>query len=76
MSDIDAGLARGKAEYVMRIGMLLENGDLNKAEAAQQLGLSQEEMDEMLQGRLGDLTMTKIQEYLDLLKGETHNETV
>ncbi|MGE8147280.1 hypothetical protein ACQKP7_19105 [Pseudomonas frederiksbergensis] len=76
MSDIDAGLARGKAEYVMRIGMLLENGDLNKAEAAQQLGLSQEEMDEMLQGRLGDLTMTKIQEYLDLLKGDTRSASV
>ncbi|RON53052.1 XRE family transcriptional regulator [Pseudomonas frederiksbergensis] len=76
MSDIDAGLARGKAEYVMRIGMLLENGDLGKAEAAQKLGLSQEELDEMLQGRLGDLTMTKIQEYLDLLKDGTHSALV
>jgi predicted XRE-type DNA-binding protein len=76
MSDIDVGLARGKAEYVMRIGMLLENGDLGKAEAAQKLGLSQEELDEMLQGRLGDLTMTKIQEYLDLLKDGTQSALV
>ncbi|MGF6112562.1 XRE family transcriptional regulator [Pseudomonas sp. ADAK2] len=71
MSDIDAGVARGKAEYVMRIGMLLDNGDLSKTEAAQKLGLSEEELDEMLQGRLDDLTVTKILDHLDLLKGET-----
>ncbi|RON41201.1 XRE family transcriptional regulator [Pseudomonas frederiksbergensis] len=71
MSDIDAGAARGKAEYVMRIGMLLESGDLSKTKAAQKLGLSQQELDEMLQGRMGDLTVTKILEYLDLLKGKT-----
>lgn len=73
MSDIDAGAARGKAEYVMRIGMLLEKGDLSKAEAAQKLGLSRQELDEMLQGRLGVSTVAKILEYLDLLKGKTHS---
>ncbi|RON32086.1 hypothetical protein BK664_28600 [Pseudomonas brassicacearum] len=61
---------RGKSEYVMKIGLLLETGRLSKTEAAQKLGLSQEELNEMLRGKFRDLTVTKISEYLDLLQDE------
>ncbi|WP_123368716.1 XRE family transcriptional regulator [Pseudomonas brassicacearum] len=66
----DAGEMRGKSEYVMKIGLLLETGRLSKTEAAQKLGLSQEELNEMLRGKFRDLTVTKISEYLDLLQDE------
>ena len=57
---------RATAEHVMKIGMLLQTGHLGKAEAAQRLGLSEEELNEILQGRLHDLTVAKISEYLNL----------
>ena len=67
MIDIDGSERRAKSEYVMKIGLLLETGRLDKTEAAQKLGLSEEELDEMLRGNFRDLTVTKISEYLDLL---------
>jgi predicted XRE-type DNA-binding protein len=66
----DAGEMRAKSEYVMKIGIFLETGRLSKTEAAQKLGLSQEELNEMLRGKFRDLTVTKISEYLDLLQDE------
>lgn len=57
---------RAKAEHVMKIGMLLQTGHLSQAEAARRLGLSEEELNEILQGRLHDLTVAKISEYLNL----------
>lgn len=66
----DAGEMRAKAEYVMKIGMLLETGQLDKTEAAQRLGLSQEELSEILRGKFRDLTVAKISEYLNLLQDE------
>ncbi|PQP00077.1 hypothetical protein C5612_24340 [Pseudomonas frederiksbergensis] len=66
----DAGEMRAKAEYVMKIGMLLESGRMSKPEAAQKLGLSGEELSEILHGKFRDLTVAKISEYLDLLVGE------
>jgi predicted XRE-type DNA-binding protein len=66
----DAGAMRAKAEYVMKIGMLLETGHLSQAEVAQQLGLSQEELSEMLCGQFRDLTPAKVSQYLNRLKGE------
>ncbi|MHC8363428.1 XRE family transcriptional regulator [Pseudomonas sp. LS2P72] len=51
----DAGEMRAKSEYVMKIGILLETGRLSKTEAAQKLGLSQEELNEMLRGKFRDL---------------------
>ncbi|MGW8462550.1 XRE family transcriptional regulator [Pseudomonas sp. CLCA07] len=63
----DAGELRAKSEYVMKIGILLETGRLNRAEAAQKLGLSVEELNEMLRGKFRDLTVAKISEYLSLL---------
>lgn len=66
----DAGEMRAKSEYVMKIGLLLETGQLSKTEAAQKLGLSQEELNEMLRGKFRDLTVTKISEYLNLLQDQ------
>ncbi|KAA0974978.1 XRE family transcriptional regulator [Pseudomonas sp. ANT_H12B] len=56
----DAGAMRAKAEYLMKIGMLLDTGQLGKAEAAQKLGLSSAELDEILGGQFHDLTVAKI----------------
>ncbi|KQV19039.1 hypothetical protein ASC74_22150 [Pseudomonas sp. Root329] len=61
---------RAKSEYVMKIGIFLETGRLSKTEAAQKLGLSQKELNEMLRGKFRDLTVAKISEYLDLLQDE------
>ncbi|RON24083.1 hypothetical protein BK663_20825 [Pseudomonas lini] len=61
---------RAKAEHVMKIGMLLETGRLSQTEAAQRLGLSQEELDEILSGKFRDLTVAKISEYPNLLLDE------
>ncbi|KJZ63050.1 hypothetical protein VD17_25330 [Pseudomonas fluorescens] len=61
---------RAKSEYVMKIGIFLETGRLSKTEAAQKLGLSQEELNEMLRGKFRDLTVAKISEYLNLLLDE------
>ncbi|WP_082555799.1 XRE family transcriptional regulator [Pseudomonas sp. Root329] len=66
----DAGEMRAKSEYVMKIGIFLETGRLSKTEAAQKLGLSQKELNEMLRGKFRDLTVAKISEYLDLLQDE------
>lgn len=66
----DAGQRRAKSEYVMKIGIHLETGRLSKTEAAQKLGLSQEELNEMLRGEFRDLTVAKISEYLNLLQDE------
>jgi predicted XRE-type DNA-binding protein len=63
----DAGEMRAKSEYVMKIGILLETGRLNRIEAAQKLGLSEEELNDMLRGKFRDLTVAKISEYLNLL---------
>lgn len=57
---------RAKAEHVMKIGMLLETGRLSKTAAAQKLGLSEEELNEILCGKFHDLTVAKISEYLNL----------
>ena len=62
----EAGEMRAKAEHVMKIGLLLQNGRLSKTEAAQRLGLSQEELDELLSGKFRDLTVAKISEYPNL----------
>lgn len=59
-----AGGMRAKAQYVMRIGLLHKTGHLSNAEAAQKLGLSQEEMTEMLRGQRPDRTVAKISQYL------------
>ncbi|WPN59397.1 MULTISPECIES: XRE family transcriptional regulator [unclassified Pseudomonas] len=61
---------RAKAEYVMKIGMLLETGRLSQAEAAHRLGLSEEELNEILRGECCDLTVAKISEYTNLLLDE------
>ncbi|MHC8370818.1 XRE family transcriptional regulator [Pseudomonas sp. MDT1-85] len=66
LGDPDAGEKRAKAEYVMKIGLLLKTGRLSKTEAAQRLGLSQEELDEILSGKFRDLTVAKISENLNL----------
>ncbi|RON23330.1 hypothetical protein BK660_07790 [Pseudomonas brassicacearum] len=58
---------RAKSEYVMKIGILLETGRLNRTEAAQKLGLSEEELNDMLRGKFRDLTVAKISEYLNPL---------
>jgi predicted XRE-type DNA-binding protein len=63
----DAGEMRAKSEYVMKIGILLETGRLDKTEAAQKLGLSDKELNEMLRGKFRDVTVAKISEYLNLL---------
>lgn len=65
--DPDAREMRAKSEYVMKIGILLETGRLDKREAAQKLGLSEEELNDMLRGKFRDLTVAKISEYLNLL---------
>jgi predicted XRE-type DNA-binding protein len=67
----DADEMRAKAEYVMKIGMLLETGHLSQAEVAQKLRLSQEELSEMLHGQFRDLTVAKISEYLNRLNDES-----
>ncbi|WP_237884113.1 XRE family transcriptional regulator [Pseudomonas sp. PGPR40] len=66
----EAGERRAKAEHVMKIGLLLHTGRLSKTEAAQRLGLSREELDEILSGKFRDLTVAKISEYLNLLVDE------
>lgn len=70
LGDPDAGKMRAKAEHVMKIGLLLKTGRLSKTEAAQRLGLSQEELDEILSGKFRDLTVAKISEYPNLLVDE------
>ncbi|MCO8314080.1 XRE family transcriptional regulator [Pseudomonas mandelii] len=67
LGDPDAGKMRAKAEHVMKIGLLLKTGRLSKTEAAQRLGLSQEELDEILSGKFRDLTVAKISKYPNLL---------
>ncbi|MHC8396371.1 XRE family transcriptional regulator [Pseudomonas sp. LB3P93] len=59
-SGADAREMRAKAEYLMKIGMLLDTGQLGKAEAAQRLGLTAGELDEILDGNVCDLTVAKI----------------
>jgi predicted XRE-type DNA-binding protein len=66
----EAGEMRAKAGHVMKIGLLLDTGRLSKTEAAQRLGLSQEELDEILSGKFRDLTVAKISEYTNLLLDE------
>ncbi|MDI3271340.1 helix-turn-helix domain-containing protein [Pseudomonas sp. MDT1-16] len=58
--DADAGEMRAKVEYLMKIGMLLDTGQLGKAAAAQRLGLSAGELDEILGGNARGLTVAKI----------------
>ncbi|UVM53216.1 hypothetical protein LOY38_07540 [Pseudomonas sp. B21-015] len=50
--------------------MLLETGRLSQAEAAHRLGLSEEELNEILRGECCDLTVAKISEYTNLLLDE------
>ncbi|MDN3224555.1 XRE family transcriptional regulator [Pseudomonas nunensis] len=71
LGDPDAGEMRAKAEYVMKIGMFLETGRLSQDEVAQKLGLSQEELNEMLRGKFRNLTVANISEYLNRLKDES-----
>ncbi|ATE80610.1 XRE family transcriptional regulator [Pseudomonas frederiksbergensis] len=61
---------RAKAEHVMKIGMLLETGRLSQADAALRLGLSEEELNEILRGEFCDLTVAKISEYTKPLLDE------
>jgi predicted XRE-type DNA-binding protein len=58
--DADVGEMRAKAESLMKVGMLLDTGQLGKAEAALRLGLSSLELDEILDGNVRDLTVAKI----------------
>ncbi|QZP35888.1 hypothetical protein K5K95_01445 [Pseudomonas sp. DR48] len=51
---------RAKAECLMKVGMLLDTGQLDKAEAAKRLGLLSSELDEILDGHVSDLTVAKI----------------
>ena len=51
---------RAKAEYLMKIGMLLDTGLLGNAEAARELGLTSAELDEILGGKIRALTVAKI----------------
>ncbi|MBK5415853.1 XRE family transcriptional regulator [Pseudomonas sp. TH31] len=67
----DTAEMRAKAEYVMKIGMLLETGHLSQDEVAHKLGLSQEELSEMLRGQFRDLTVAKISEYLNRLNDKS-----
>jgi predicted XRE-type DNA-binding protein len=54
------GEMRAKAECLMKVGMLLDTGQLDKAEAAKRLGLLSSELDEILDGHVSDLTVAKI----------------
>jgi len=67
----DASDMRAKSGYVMKIGLLLESGQLSESDAAQKLGLSGEELKEILRGKFRDLNVAKISEHLDQLKN-TH----
>ncbi|MGE8187749.1 hypothetical protein [Pseudomonas sp. NPDC086278] len=58
MNGIDG--MRARAGYLMKIGMLLDTGQLGKSEAAYKLGLSPGELDEILEGNFRDLTIAKI----------------
>ncbi|MCS3837336.1 putative XRE-type DNA-binding protein [Pseudomonas sp. JAI111] len=58
--DADVGEMRAKAECLMKVGMLLDTGQLDKAEAAKRLGLLSSELDEILDGHVSDLTVAKI----------------
>ncbi|SDP42585.1 hypothetical protein SAMN04489798_5730 [Pseudomonas arsenicoxydans] len=58
--DANVGEMRAKAETLMKVGMLLDTGQLGKAEAALRLGLSSLELDEILDGNVRDLTLAKI----------------
>jgi predicted XRE-type DNA-binding protein len=60
LGNADVGQMRAKAEYLMKIGMLLDTGQLGKTEAARRLGLSAGELDEILDGNARDLTIAKI----------------
>ncbi|KJZ43477.1 hypothetical protein VC35_20735 [Pseudomonas fluorescens] len=59
---------RAKSECVMKIGLLLESGRLSKTDAAQKLGLSAEELNEILRGKFRDLSVEKISGFLEQLK--------
>ncbi len=60
LGDADGGEMRAKAECLMKVGMLLDTGQLDKAEAAKRLGLLSSELDEILDGHVSDLTVAKI----------------
>lgn len=64
----DAGDMRTKSECVMKIGILLESGQLSKTGAAQKLGMSIEELNEILRGKFRDLSVAKISGFLEQLK--------
>jgi predicted XRE-type DNA-binding protein len=64
----DADDMRAKSECVMKIGLLLESTRLSKADAAQKLGLSAEELNEILRGKFRDLSVAKISGFLEQLK--------
>jgi predicted XRE-type DNA-binding protein len=70
MDDRDASTLRANAEFVMKIGMLLETGRLDSTEAAEKLGLTREELDEMLRGESSDWTVAKISEHLNQPRDE------
>ncbi|MFM9485166.1 XRE family transcriptional regulator [Pseudomonas monachiensis] len=64
----DAGDMRAKSDCVMKIGLLLESGRLSKTDAAQKLGLSVEELNEIFRGKFRDLSVAKISGFLEQLK--------
>jgi transcriptional regulator with XRE-family HTH domain len=68
--DTDVGDRRVHADYLMKIGMRLKAGELTEAEAAKKLGLSADELTEVLSGKSSELTVTKIWKYLDLQQTE------
>lgn len=59
----EVGELRAKAEYVMKIGILLDSGDMSKPEGARKLGLSMDELNEFLSGQVRDLAFAKIAQY-------------
>ncbi|MDB5997819.1 MAG: hypothetical protein JWP42_4955 [Pseudomonas sp.] len=64
LGDPDASEMRAKSECVMKIGMLLESGQLSTAEAAQKLGLPTDQLKDILRGKFRDLSVVKISDYL------------
>ena len=52
----------------MKIGLLLESVRLSKTDAAQKLGLSVEELNEIFRGKFRDLSVAKISGFLEQLK--------
>ncbi|KRA94420.1 hypothetical protein ASD91_09680 [Pseudomonas sp. Root68] len=59
---------RAKSDCVMKIGLLLESVRLSKTDAAQKLGLSVEELNEIFRGKFRDLSVAKISGFLEQLK--------